>query len=513
MKNDRKERRKSSIDLSNMVYGKVPPQARELEETILGAIMLEKGAFETACEILSDKSFYLDSSQRIFKAMQALAQRSSPIDIFTVVEQLKFMESLDLVGGAHAVTKLTNSVVSAANLETHARIVQQKFLAREIIRISGEAISDAYEDSTDVFDLLDQHERQLTELTTSVSRSNYSMIDTELARAMTRIEDLRAKEQHITGVPSGYKDLDRITHGWQPGDLIVLAARPSVGKTAFALKNACNASKVANTWVGFFSLEMSNSQLTHRIISCESKVWLERVVNGQCDEHEMKKIYTAMSVMGKLRIVMDDTGAQTLFEIRRKARLWKRKYGMGLMIVDYLQLMSGEEGSRGNREQEISKISRGLKALAKELQIPIIALSQLSREPEKRSGDGKMPVLSDLRESGAIEQDADLVMFMYRPDYYLSTGINILGESTGETIIKIAKHRNGKLADVRLRANLAVQDFIDWDGIVPPAPNGESWKPVQSNSDLFTEESMKKKVEKLDETDLDELYKEKEKPW
>src|SRR6478736_6064453 len=427
---DRKGRRKPSIDLSTMVYGKVPPQAKDLEEAVLGAIMLEKGAFDAVIEILKPECFYVDAHQRIYKAMQSLANKSQPIDILTVVEELRSKEELDLVGGPYYVTKLTNSVVSSANIEAHSRIVLQKFIQRELIRISGEIISDAYEDSTDVFDLLDQAESKIYEVTSTHLRNNYETIDSVLVKTIQRIEDLRHKNEDVSGVPSGFSSLDRVTYGWQNTDLVILAARPSVGKTALALNLARNAALHASkpTPVAVFSLEMSAGQLVQRILAAESEIWLEKIARGKLEEHEMKQLYArGIQRLAQAPLFIDDTPALNIFELRAKCRRLKTKHNIGLIIIDYLQLMSGTGDRNSNREQEISRISRDLKGLAKELQVPIIALSQLSREVEKRKEGAKIPQLSDLRESGAIEQDADMVMFLYRPEYYDITA-NEMGE-------------------------------------------------------------------------------------
>src|SRR5512138_498194 len=481
---DKKNRRKTPLDLSTMIYGKVPPQAKDLEEAVLGAIMLEKGAFDTVIEILKPECFYVDANQRIFKAMQSLANKSQPIDILTVVEELRSREELDLVGGPYYVTKLTNSVVSSANIEAHSRIILQKFIQRELIRISGEIISDAYEDSTDVFDLLDQAESKIYEVTSTHLRNNYETIDSVLVKTIQRIEDLRHKNEDISGVPSGFSSLDRITYGFQNTDLIILAARPSVGKTAFALNLARNAAlhPTKPTPVAFFSLEMSAGQLVQRILSAESEIWLEKINRGKLEEHEMKQLYKkGIERLSNAPIFIDDTAALNIFELRAKCRRLKNKHNLGIIIIDYLQLMSGAgDNKNSNREQEISRISRDLKGLAKELQVPIIALSQLSREVEKRKEGAKIPQLSDLRESGAIEQDADMVMFLYRPEYYDITA-NEMGESNkGETHVRIAKHRNGALDTVKLKALLHIQKFVEDDGSgmaglgLPPG----SWKPV-----------------------------------
>lgn len=485
---ERKARRKTLPGLDNMVFGKVPPQSRDLEEAVLGAIMLEKSAFDTVVEILKPECFYADANQKIFRAMQSLATRSMPIDLLTVVEELKTKEELDQVGGPYYVSKLTNAVVSSANIEAHSRIILQKFIQRELIRISGEIIGDAYEDSTDVFDLLDEAESKLFEITNNHLRKNFDDINTVLVKTIQRIEDMRNRDEDITGVPSGFPTLDKITYGWQNTDLIILAARPSVGKTAFALNLARSAALSAGkqTPVAFFSLEMSAGQLVQRILSAESEIWLEKISRGKLEEHEMKQLYKrGIERLSNAPIFIDDTAALNIFELRAKCRRLKNKHNVGLIIIDYLQLMSGAgENRNANREQEISRISRDLKGLAKELQVPIIALSQLSREVEKRKEGAKIPQLSDLRESGAIEQDADMVMFLYRPEYYEITA-NEMGESTkGETYVKIAKHRNGSLDTVKLKALLHIQKFIedndDDNGFGGGHPGG-NFRPVRGD--------------------------------
>ncbi len=483
---DRKTRRKPSVDVSAMQLGKLPPQARELEEAVLGAIMLEKSAFDTVIEILKEECFYVDAHQKIYKAYVSLAQNSQPIDILTVVEELKKREDLEAVGGAYYITKLTNMVVSTANLEAHARIVLQKFIQRELIRTSGLTITDAFEDSTDVFDLLDQAEGRLFDITNKHLRKNYSDIQSVLSQALKRIDQLRNNTDEISGVPSGFDSLDKVTYGWQPTDLIILAARPAVGKTAFALNLVRNAAlhPTKPTPVVFFSLEMSAGQLVQRILSAESEVWLEKISRGKLEEYEMQQlIHKGINKLDKAPIFIDDSAALNIFELRAKCRRLKNKHDIGLIIIDYLQLMSGTTDGKGtNREQEISTISRNLKTLAKELQVPIIALSQLSREVEKRKDGNKMPQLSDLRESGAIEQDADMVMFLYRPDYYDINQDENGEENKGETHVRIAKHRNGSLETIKLKAQLHIQKFVELEeGGTPGLPGGGNWKPVNND--------------------------------
>ena len=477
---------KAPLEVGNLIFGKIPPQAKDLEEAILGAIMLEKGAFDSVIDILTHDCFYLDSHQRIFQAMKGLANKSLPIDLLTVVEELKFRGDLEQVGGAYYVSRLTNGVVSSANVEAHARIVLQKFLQRELIRISGEIIRDAYEDSTDIFDMLDLAEAKLFEITNNHLRKNFDAIENVMVKTVARIQDMRNRKEDITGVPTGFPKLDRVTYGWQPTDLIILAARPSVGKTAFALNLARSAAlhPTKPTAVGFFSLEMSSGQLVQRILSAESEIHLEKISRGKLEEHEMQQLYKkGVERLNTAPIFIDDTAALNIFELRAKCRRLKTKHNVGMILIDYLQLMSGSADRNSNREQEISKISRDLKSLAKELSVPIIALSQLSREVEKRKEGMKIPQLSDLRESGAIEQDADMVMFLYRPDYY-DIQANENGESTkGDTYVKIAKHRNGSLETVKLKALLHIQKFVeDEEGFGAPPMGGGNWKPVSGGS-------------------------------
>lgn len=467
LKKDINVRRKGS-DISSLVYGKIPPQAKDLEEAVLGAIMLEKSAFDTAIEILRPECFYVESHQRIFRAMKDLSDKSMPIDLLTVAEELKMQGDLELVGGPYYLTRLTNMVASTANMEAHARIVLQKFIQRELIRISGEIIKEAFEDSTDVFDLMNTAEQKLYEITDNHLRKNYSNIGDVLKQTLERIEELRKNEEDINGVPSGYKNLDGITRGWQSTDLIILAARPSVGKTAFALNLALKAATHPHkpTATAVFSLEMSAGQIVQRLLSMTSDVLLERISSGKMEDYEMKQLMVkGIEPLSETKIFLDDTPALNMFELRAKCRRLKHKNNLGLVIIDYLQLMTGGNDRNTNREQEISKISRDLKALAKELELPVIALSQLSREVERRRDGNKMPMLSDLRESGAIEQDADMVLFLYRPEYHDQTA-DENGESIkGLTQVKIAKHRNGRLDTLNFRALLEVQRFEEMDNM------------------------------------------------
>jgi replicative DNA helicase len=452
------------IDITALSYGRVPPQAKEMEMAVLGACMLQSGAFDTVMEILKPDCFYIESHKKIFAAMQHLSVGFKPIDILTVVDQLKNMEQLEMCGGPYYITTLTNNVVSAANVEAHARIILQKHMQRELIRIGAEIVNNAWEDAGDIFDCLDKAEAQLFNMTTGHLKKDFQVMNTVYEKALAKIVERMINKQEITGIPSGFPSLDRVTKGWQPTDLIILAARPSVGKTAFALNLARNAviNTVRTTKAGIFTLEMSTPQVVERMISAESGIKLDNLQRGKLSEGELTELRKKCEIDTWLNnIFFDDKPALTTYELRSKARRMVHNHGVGLIIIDYLQLMSDPDTikSRGIREQEISKISRDLKTLAKELHIPIIALSQLSRDIEKRK-ESRGAQLSDLRESGAIEQDADIVIFLSRPDYQMeSTEVD---PSLRDNVdIKIAKHRNGDLATIPLFKNLSIQRFMD----------------------------------------------------
>jgi len=502
-----KRKRDERIFVPASIGGKVAPNAKDLESAILGAIMLEKNAFDLVSGILRPESFYVEANQRVYKAITQLSSANKPTDFIMVIQQLKSNEELDFVGGPYGVTKLTESVVSSANIEYHARLVAEKCILRELAVLGAEMQNDSFEDSTDVFELLDTVDGKLSKIISGNNQKPFTGISEALVKSIQRIEELRVMDSDITGIPSGFTKLDKITHGWQVTDLIILAARPSVGKTAFAGNVIVNACKffhqqhqelkrtnplIKSKSAVFFSLEMSIGQLVNRMLSCESEIWLDKISNGKLEEHEMKALYNkAVNKLSELPLFIDDTAALNIFELRAKCRRLKNNHNLGLIIIDYLQLMSGVNGS-GNREQEISKISRDLKGLAKELKVPIIALSQLSRETEKRKGEAKTPQLSDLRESGAIEQDADMVMFLYRPDYYDITA-NEMGESNkGETHVKIAKHRNGSLDSIKLKANLAIQKFTDYDDfeIVKEKLGSGSWAPVKNHFETSAKDDL-----------------------
>lgn len=471
--------RKNKSDISSLVYGKIPPQANELEEAVLGAIMLEKDKMAEVLEIIqSPDCFYVNAHQKIYAAVRSLFDKGMPVDLLTVTEELRKTNELELIGGAYFLTKLTMNVVSSAHVEAHARIVMEKFIQRELIRISGEVISSAYEDSTDVFDLLDQAETGLYEITDKHLRKNFKSLTDVLAETLKEIEAAKNSKSDVTGVPSGFVELDRATAGWQKNALIIVAARPAVGKTAFTLNLAMNAAMNSETPypVAFFSLEMGAGELVKRMLSAVTEVSMDAITKGRMEEHEFIQLNNRMVKLSKMPIFLDDQAALNIFELRAKARRLKQRHDIKMIVIDYLQLMSGgNSNGPGNREQEISKISRDLKALAKELEIPIIALSQLNRAVESRK-ESKVPQLSDLRESGAIEQDADMVMFLYRPEYY-GVENNEMGETIeGETHIHIAKNRSGSTATIKLQFIKEYQKFVD----LPDTSFG-SFRPMNEN--------------------------------
>lgn len=452
--------------LQNYVFGKIQPQALQLEETVLGALMLDRDALPQVMDVLRPDSFYLESHQLIYRAILRLFERSNPVDMLTVTEELKKTGDLEKIGNAYYLAELTNRVASAANIEYHARILAQKHIQRELIRVSTRTIRDAYEDTTDVFNLLDEAEKGLFNITQNNLSRSYESMGTLSSRVLKQVEELSKKAGGLTGVPSGFTDLDRLTSGWQNSDLIVLAARPGMGKTSFVLATALNAARDFQKPVALFSLEMANTQLVQRLISMESEIPAQKFRGGKLEDYEWQQFQTVVEKMNSVPIFIDDTPGINIFELRAKCRRLKMQHDIQLIIIDYLQLMSGasENNRNGNREQEISSISRALKGMAKELGVPVIALSQLSRAVETRGGT-KRPQLSDLRESGAIEQDADIVGFIYRPEYY-----QIMEDENGQSLkgiaeIIIAKHRNGALDTVKLRFVDTFAKFANLDHV------------------------------------------------
>ncbi len=446
-------------------YGKLPPQAPELEEAVLGAIMLEKDAYSIVSEILKPDCFYKMAHQKIFEAIMTLALHQEPIDMHTVTEQLRKNGNIDEVGGAYYITLLTAKVSSAAHLEYHARIIVQKYLARELIRVSSDIQTKAFDDKTDIDDLMQEAEGMLFELSQNSQKKDVTQINPVIEEARKRMQ-IASTKQGASGVASGFHALDKITSGWQRSDLIVIAARPAMGKTAFILSMAKNMAVDFNSPVAVFSLEMSNVQLVNRLIMNVCELEGEKIKNGQLEKHEWDKFDRDINKLLDAPVFVDDTPSLSVFELRSKARRLVKEHKVQCLIIDYLQLMNASGMSFGSREQEVSIISRSLKGLAKELDIPIIALSQLNRGVEGRTGhEGKRPQLSDLRESGAIEQDADMVCFIHRPEYYKITEDAQGNSLIGLAEIIVAKHRNGATGDVLLKFKGTYAKFMNKDDI------------------------------------------------
>lgn len=445
-----------------MDMSKLQPQAKDLEEAVLGAMMLEKYAPEKVTNYLKMGSFYVESHQHIYEAIQQLFAESKPIDILTVTEKLRKNGNLEAAGGAYYITTLTNKVSSAANIEYHAHIVMQKSIQRQLISVAAEIGDQAFKETSDAFELLDESEKKLFEIKNDSMTKSFSTVNDLITQAIKDIEESTADGEGLTGIPTGFTELDRMTSGWQKSDLVILAARPGMGKTAFVLSMARNASVLANKNVAIFSLEMSSLQLVKRLIASEAELSSEKIRSGKLEEHEWQQLHTKISTIEDANIFIDDTPALTVLDLKAKARRMQRQRGLDMIIIDYLQLMRADEGGKtnGNREQEISYISRSLKGLAKELDIPVIALAQLSRAVEQRQD--KRPMLSDLRESGSIEQDADLVTFIYRPEYYGVTTDEEGNSNEGLTEIIIRKHRNGSPGTVNLKFVKHFGKFADW---------------------------------------------------
>ncbi|MFA8449583.1 MAG: replicative DNA helicase [Bacteroidales bacterium] len=486
---------KKMYNHSSGEHSKIPPQSIELEEAVLGALMIEKDAVTAVIDILKPEVFYKQAHQAIFFAIQSLFARSEPIDILTVTNELKQNGDLDMIGGPYYITQLTTRVSSSAHVEFHSRIILQNYLKREMIRIGAEIVRDAYEDTNDVFDLLDKAEQSLFSITENNLRRSFSDMPSLVQEAIKEIESARGDEGHMRGIPSGFTDLDRLTSGWQKSDLVILAARPGMGKTAFTLSMARNIVVDFEKPVAMFSLEMAAVQLVTRLISSETQLSADKLKKGNLAEHEWTQLNTKIAPLINAKLFIDDTPALSIFELRAKCRRLKAQHGIEMILIDYLQLMSGSSEKGGNREQEISSISRGLKALAKELNVPIIALSQLSRAVETRGGS-KKPMLSDLRESGAIEQDADMVIFIYRPEYYGIDQDEDGNSTAGIAEICIAKHRNGALEDIPLRFVGKYAKFCDLETTDYDLP---TTNPIEPNSSFDAIRTIPSRLNDMDE--------------
>ena len=452
--NKRKTNKQNPPALSEQ--GRLQPQALELEEAVLGACLIERDAFGLVSDYLKPQSFYDSKHQKIFAAIQTLAAENKPVDLLTVTEELRREGELENVGGPVTITELSRKVLSSAHIEYHARIVAQKALARELITYTSEIQRAAFDDGQDIQELMQLAEGRLFELSKSNMKKDFTQIDPIISEAYDLLRKAAARTDGLSGLSSGFTQLDKITSGWQNSDLIIIAARPAMGKTAFVLSMAKNMAVDQKLPVAMFSLEMSNVQLVNRLIVNVCEITGEKIKSGQLAPYEWEQLDTKITDLLHAPLYVDDTPSLSVFELRTKARRLVRDYGVKIIIIDYLQLMNASGMSYNSRQEEVSTISRSLKGLAKELNIPIIALSQLNRSVEQRVGnadtpDSKRPQLSDLRESGAIEQDADMVCFIHRPEYYKIYKDSYGNDLRGLAEIIIAKHRNGAVGDVRMR--------------------------------------------------------------
>ncbi|MDP3312660.1 replicative DNA helicase [Lutibacter sp.] len=449
----------------NLEKGKIPPQAIDLEEAVLGAMLIDKKGVDDIIDILHSDAFYKKSNQLIYQAIFDLFQNSQPIDLLTVSNHLRKSENLDAVGGDFYLVGLTQKVASSAHIEFHARIILQKYIQRKLISISSEIIEEAYDETVDVFDLLDNAETKLFEVTQGNLKKGSEDAQGLVSQAIKKIQEI-ANKKGMSGVPTGFTRLDELTSGWQPSDLIILAARPGMGKTAFVMSMAKNMAIDFDIPVAIFSLEMSSVQLITRMISSETGISSSKLRKGNLERHEWEQLNVKVKNLSNAPIYIDDSPSLSIFDLRAKARRLASQYGIKVVVIDYLQLMTAGTSQKGggNREQEISTISRNLKALAKELAIPVIALSQLSRAVETRGGS-KRPLLSDLRESGAIEQDADIVSFIYRPEYYGHQEWDDEERTPceGQAEFIVAKHRNGGLDNIKLKFIGHLAQFTNLD--------------------------------------------------
>lgn len=442
--------------------GRIPPRDIELEEAVLGAMMLEKDAYTRVCDILKPESFYEPANRKVYEAIQTLGARQMPIDMLTVAEQLRLNDTIEEVGGPAFVSRLTARVGSAANVEFHARIVAQKYLARELISFAAIIENKAFDESNDVDDLLQEAEGKLFEISQRNVKKDVTQIDPVISDAIQQMQIAQNRSSGLSGLETGFHELDKMTSGWQSSDLIIIAARPAMGKTALVLSMAKNMAVTYNTPLAIFSLEMSNRQLVNRLISNVAEISGGKIKSGDLSPIEWQQLFARIKYLTGAPMYIDDTPSLSIFELRTKARRLVREHGIKIIIIDYLQLMNASGMKFGSREQEVSMISRSLKQLAKELDIPIIALSQLNRSVENRA-DGKRPQLSDLRESGAIEQDADIVCFIHRPEYYTKSGQDASGNDIrGLAEFIIAKHRSGAVGDVQMHFRAEFARFENW---------------------------------------------------
>lgn len=453
MAEGRRNTRTAKVPVKTMdEYGHLQPQDLDFEKAVLGALMVEKDAYFEVSELLKPEVFYDHKHQLIYRAIQSLALRQDPIDILTVTEQLRVQGTLEEAGGMFYITELSQKVASSAHIVYHSRIIAQKYLARELITYTSQIQAKAFDETQDVLDLMQEAEGKLFEISQTNIKKDYTQINPVIKEAYEMLQKAAARTDGLSGIATGFTQLDAITSGWQNTDLIIIAARPAMGKTAFVLTMAKNMAVNYKVPVALFSLEMSNVQLVNRLITIVCEIPGEKIRSGQMAPYEWTQLDHKITELYDAPLYIDDTPSLSVFELRTKARRLVREHGVKIIIIDYLQLMNASGMSYGSRQEEVALISKNLKGLAKELNIPIIALSQLNRGVESREGnEGKRPQLSDLRESGSIEQDADMVCFIHRPEYYRIYSDTQGNDLHGLAEIIVAKHRNGRVGDVRLR--------------------------------------------------------------
>ncbi|HOY39559.1 MAG: replicative DNA helicase [Bacteroidales bacterium] len=478
---------KKNITQINEEYGRIPPQAVDLEEAVLGALLIEPDAIYSVVQLLTPDSFYKMEHRTIFESILNLYKNHQPIDLLTVTEYLRKTSKLEEVGGPFYISSLTNRIGTSAHIEYHSRIIQQKYIQRELIRVSSEIQQKAFDDSLDVDKLLNFSESEIFKISEGHLSRESLKISQLIPDVMQGIEEASKREDKLLGIPSGFSDLDRLTAGWQPGDLVIVAARPSMGKTAFVLSMARNMAVTHKKEVAIFSLEMANAQLVHRLISIEAELPGDKLKTGNLRQYEWKQLESKTKNLENAPIFVDDTPAITIFELKSKCRRLVQHRNIKAVFIDYLQLMTTGMDMKGSREQEVSTISRSLKAIAKELGVPVIALSQLNRAVEVRTGD-KRPHLSDLRESGAIEQDADMVIFIHRPEYYNQTEDRDGRSTVGLAEIIIAKHRNGPTGVINLRFKSEYAKFTDPEVVIAGVNAINDGNTIKVSSKINTDE-------------------------
>ena len=470
--NTNKQRRQVPIDST---YGHLQPQSLDIERVVLGALMIDKDAFSIVSEIIRPETFYEPRNQKIFHAIQTLNMEEKPVDIMTVAEQLRREGTLDEVGGPAYIVELSSHVASSAHIEYHAHVLAQKFLARQLISYASRVETNAFDETLDIDLVMQKAEGELFEISQKNMRQDYTQIDPVISQAVDILQKASASSGGLTGIPTGYGKLDDFTSGWQKSDLVIIAGRPAMGKTSFALSLAKNIAVDYREPIAFFSLEMNNVQLVNRLISNVCEITGNKILNGQLSPDEWERLDKNIRRLMGAPIYIDDTPGLSIFELRTKARRLVREKGVKIIMIDYLQLMNANGMRFGSRQEEVSTISRSLKGLAKELNIPILALSQLNRGVENREGnEGKRPQLSDLRESGAIEQDADMVLFVHRPEYYRIYQDEKGNDMHGVAQVLIAKHRKGGTGDVNLKFRGEFTRFENPEDsyIAPVSPSG-----------------------------------------